>query len=324
MNNLSETLKVRKPERKGLVYYRIPWYGAIDPIMLRPINGAGVEWNAEETIYDPGDETNKTLRWVKSHYTDANKKVVEVLGRIEINESGLLSVDPWKQPELYEYIERSNYLGDNPYRDTSKPIYLVKFDVSATAKKELAKANLEDQAMEIWRKLAREDGGVGLRTYAKAMLPNWASMNHEEIEWNMRVIAKNDPESFIRNSGSKKVEIKALIADAVDGKIISYQQAARSWDWNREKTPFVSVPNGTDETDYLVAWFLDEKQGQNTYREIQRRLGLGSTRPEPVEKTVTPPAKKPNPPAAHKPVPPQKGGNSQPKPPAKEAVDIVV
>lgn len=270
--NLSKQLQV--PQAKGIITYKHIRAGLQDPDNPnRMTSPAGENVPNIDTIYDPFDEEEpyKIMKYVRSTGTDVNGNLTELLGDIDFVKPGFIYVDAQRQRNLYIHMERSNFNGSNPYRDTTKPIIFTKVDKVRTAKEEKILLESKDDAVAKLRELnATVDGKKELVSFYASTGGN--PLDDADLMYtNIRKMVEANPDAFLSAIGSEKTKIKSDLAAAVTAEMIEFLDQKSQWIWKKERTEILPVARGLDKNVALYD-FVVGKKGTPVLKEIRRRL----------------------------------------------------
>ena len=222
---------------------------------------------AEDIIFDPIKGINRKIRYIPGEayiYEDEQKKDAKVKAPIIFND-GLLAVPP-QNPTLKNFLDHCNQNGDNPNRiKTTKPAFMM-VNKKKDAKKLIQKESQELDAMQLALKMPIEK----LVGYAKVLGVN-VEKSTEEIRYDMKILAKRSPSSFISGMDDPKTAIKETIINAKEHGIISIDKNKISWKRGGAKTLITHTPIGKDSTDHFVDYCMDG-DGELVLDEIKRQI----------------------------------------------------
>jgi hypothetical protein len=222
---------------------------------------------AEDIIYDPIKGVNRKIRYIPgeaSIYEDEQKKESKVRAPITFNE-GHLPVSA-QNPTLKLYLENCNANKDNPNRMTGSPAVFKLIDKERDAKKVINKEMKQLDAMQLALKMPISK----LIGYAKVLGVN-VDKSTEEIRYDMKVLAKKSPESFITGMDDPKTEIKEVIINSMEYGIINVQSNRVSWQRGTSKVLITHVPVGKDAKDHFAEFCLTD-EGNLVLEEMRKQL----------------------------------------------------
>lgn len=185
---------------------------------------------------------------------------------------GRLTLSPRRKNEdrkLYDYLEKTNYNGSNPFRDTTKEILFVRLDPAGNkrqaAQKELAIQQILQQVREEWY---TGSGRKKLMDYAIAIGINTKQFDGEVSEEEQEAMVlhdllervKQDHEKFNAEFGSDKMNVYTLINKAVLQQIIFFSPPVNKWLWMSNKGEICAVGAGFDNKQALFMHLEREPQ----------------------------------------------------------------
>jgi len=222
---------------------------------------------AEDVIYDPIKRVNRKIRYIpgeSSIYEDEQKDDAKVKSPIIFTE-GVLAVNH-QNPTLKNFLDNCNANGSNPNRMRDKRISFKMVDKASTAKEMLTKEMKEMDAMNLALKMPISK----LIGYAKVLGVN-VDKSTEEIRYDMKVLAKKAPNSFIAGLDDPMTDIKETILNAEDYGIISIQSNRVSWKRGNELNLICHVPVGIKPLDHFSGYCLQE-DGQLVLDEMRKQI----------------------------------------------------
>ena len=222
---------------------------------------------AEDIIYDPIKGVNRKIRYIPgepSIYEDEQKKESKVRAPITFNE-GHLPVSA-QNPTLKAYLENCNANKNNPNRITGSPAVFQTIDKERDAKKVINKEMKELDAMQLALKMPISK----LIGYAKVLGVN-VDKSTEEIRYDMKVLAKKSPLSFITGMDDPKTEIKETIINAKEYAIINIQTNRVSWQKGTSTVLITHVPVGKDAIDHFADFCLTD-EGEIVLNEMKKQI----------------------------------------------------
>jgi len=222
---------------------------------------------SEDIIFDPIKGVNRKIRYIpgeSSIYEDEQKKDAKVKAPITFTD-GYLAV-PAQNPTLKNFLDHCNQNGDNPNRMSRVRPAFIKVDKKKDAKKMIQKEAAELDAMQLALKMPIQK----LVGYAKVLGIN-VDKSTEEIRYDMKIVAKKNPSSFIAGMDDPKTAIKETIINAKEYGIISIEVNRVSWVRGGENVLITHTPIGKDSTDHFVDFCL-EGDGELVLDEIKRQI----------------------------------------------------
>jgi len=210
------------------------------------------------TVYDKKNDTIREIRYCPNEpsvYRDEQSK--NAIRKSVVFTDGRLFVRP-DQPNLREYLSIHPANKANGGSD----FYLV--DKQKKAKIDVDKEFLQADAIMMIRQKPFED----LLAVAAAMGVN-VDREASEVKHDLLMIAKKNPENFIRSFDNPEVTMKAKIRMASKYGIINLGKSGVRW--NDTNNLIVSVPAGKDPLDVMLRFCLTEA-GTPTVEELDRQL----------------------------------------------------
>lgn len=222
---------------------------------------------AEDVIYDPIKDANRKIRYIPgevSIYEDEQKKDAKVKAPITFNE-GFIAVNA-QNPTLKKYLDVCNANKDNPNRMTNSAATFQVVDKSKDAKKVIQREMKEMDAMSLALKMPFNK----LVGYAKVLGVN-VDKSTEEIRYDMKMLAKKDPFSFLTGLNDPKTSIKETIINAREYNIIHTEINRVSWVRGSDRVLITHVPVGVDTVDHFADYCLDG-EGELVLKEMEKQI----------------------------------------------------
>ena len=222
---------------------------------------------AEDVIYDPIKGVNRKIRYIPgepSIYEDEQKKESKLRAPITFNE-GFLVVNK-QNPTLIAFLDNCNANQNNPNRVNSARAVFELVDNARDVKQKINKELKEIDAMSLALKLPISK----LIGYAKVLGVN-VDKSTEEIRYDMKVLAKKSPTSFIAGLDDPKTDAKETILNAKEYSIIKIEPNRVSWKRGSETIPICHVPVGVKPLDFFADFCLSE-DGDGVLIEMEKQL----------------------------------------------------
>ena len=245
-----QLIKGRKKDRSGAWRYPVVY-------MIR----------AEDIIYDPIKQVNRKIRYIPgeaSIYEDEQKKDSRVKAPITFSE-GFIAVSP-QNPTLKNYLNICNANKNNPNRMKNGPAVFQLVDKSLDAKKIINREMKELDAMQLALKMPFNK----LVGYAKVLGVN-VDKSTEEIRYDMKMLAKKDPNSFITGLDDPKTAIKEVIVNAREYGIIDIQINRVSWKKGNDRVLITHIPVGVNGIEHFADFCLDG-EGELVLEEMKKQI----------------------------------------------------
>lgn len=227
---------------------------------------------SQEVVYDPDTNTNRVIRYAPGEQSifkdeqnapDPGQKIV--VGDI-IFQNGSLIVDH-TNPLLLKFLSLSNFNKSNPNRVKGTKILFEEVNKEQDAKK-----SMENEVSQI--RAANEVINMefaDLKAYARALGVN-INRSGDEIRHDMLVLAKKDPKKFLAGRDDPKIKRKNVVMDALAYHLIEVNGRSINWVLGDKKSLIVPVPIGQDSVSWFTDWTLSEKDGQEVYSEIEKKV----------------------------------------------------
>jgi hypothetical protein len=150
-------------------------------------------------------------------------------GEISFDSRGEITVNVTDK-DLYLWLYYHPRNSKSPFKDDRKAAWFYLENKEAEAEVKADKRRKQTMAENlVWdsRNGMSEDG---LREIAKSYhMPNADQASVDEVRLYLDPLAKKDPDKFISDTNGANIEIKALVQDAIDLKLISYRQDKKKW-----------------------------------------------------------------------------------------------
>lgn len=173
-----------------------------------------------------------------------------------------------KDQAIYEYMEKSNYNGSNPDRDTSKPIYFYRKDYKAEAKQKREKRNEMIEAIN----KARALDVAHMRQVALGVGFTALTDDNDSLREKLEDYAEKNPQKFLAIVENKDLAIMEVANEAQKkGKLVIDEASGK-----------ITTANG----EVLIAWgdepdvnplekfvsYVKSDEGSKFYAELKEGL----------------------------------------------------
>lgn len=220
---------------------------------------------AEDIIFDPETGENRKIRYVPgetSIYADEQSENAKMREPIAFT-NGFLFVDH-TNPTLKKYLDTCNANGSNPHRVKSKSILFTIKDDEKSAQDKIQQVGTVMDAVQSALKMPLNE----LIGYAKVLGVD-TNKSVDEIRWDMKIQAEQNPKSFLAGMNDPRTEMKQLLLMAQESSIIKMDKKAVTWVASGNT---ICVPAiGTKPIDRMVD-YCSQGEGEQVYAEIERRL----------------------------------------------------
>jgi hypothetical protein len=220
-----------------------------------------------DEIYDPESDSMRTIRYATgepSIFKDEQSEKVK-LGSI-VFQNGKIVVER-RNPNLIQFLELSNHNADNEDRVGNRTTLFRKEDQGKVAKLSVDSILIETQAVNAvlsmkWDKLAAYARVLGVNT----------DKSSDEVKHDMIVIAKNSPQKFLDGIDDPRTTRKQVVMDAMKYGIITVKGRSVKWTIGPENSAILHVPAGREPVEYLAEWTMTEREGEDVFKEMKKRL----------------------------------------------------
>jgi hypothetical protein len=222
---------------------------------------------SEEEIFDPKTNQNRIIRYAQgqqSIYKDEQPEKV-VLGDV-VFQNGSLIV-PHTNPILLKFLELSNYNQSNPSRIKGKKVVFKLLDPEADAR---VQVETEIDQIKAANAVIQMDF-TDLKAYARVLgvnINNGGAM----IRHDMIVLAKKDPYAFMAGIDDPLIKRQQVLLDGMTFKIIKLSGRSVSWLHGDTESLIVPIPIGERGVEWFAAWTMSDKDGEEVYKEIEKKV----------------------------------------------------
>jgi hypothetical protein len=259
-----------KPLRAGQSVTYVPSNMKVDPDTKRTHFPRSTQISNDITIISPSNNEMARLVYVKS------EKPVKSNGTIIFEEDkplifiegAALTIGP-KDKWLYYHLEMSDENESKKGRDTNVRARFRRLDAEKTAEDKLDHEHLLRYVSQAIHDMDLDD----LRVTASKYKIN-IDRNVSEIKWDLTVKAKEDPQSFLRNSSDLKGKIKIQIRDAKSIELIKFDEETRVWSLRVSLTDYrdiLQVKAGVNSEETFIEYLIS-KEGEKTLKDIRKGL----------------------------------------------------
>jgi len=236
-----------------------------------------------DEIYDAETNKNRKIQYVLGEETIFAKEQSDnpVLADI-IFVNGALIVSP-QQVNLLRYLEMSNYNESNPNKMPGKVAIFYKVDIESDTKDTVEDMEVEADALYMARSMEPQK----LVGYARTLGIN-VDRSMYEIKHDVMSFAKENPSVFLKSIDDPRTERKQVVLDAIDYGILDFGHHANEINWvmGTKRPTIMHTPVGVEKLDYFVEYTFDS-EGEDVYKEIQRKMKKMDSIDEEIEITET-------------------------------------
>ncbi len=189
--------------------------------------------------------------------------------RIYDRQKGVLVLSPQDVTDDFDlamFMELHPKLTGGKFADKSKRQMITRIDEQATAKQ----AREERSARSKARRAAEELSSEGVIQFADAMM--WDSAQEEVVLRNLiEELAETSPEFFNDLVAGKSVEYRALVKQALNKQIISFDPAENKFSWASNKQVIAIMGGASDksEVEKMAEWLQGAGTKEN---EVHKKL----------------------------------------------------
>lgn len=202
----------------------------------------------------PGKSKSKKIALVKDTDPEKGHPITFYKVRVEGKFKGLYELNLEDNPDHFYfamYMELHPKLSGGDFADRTKRQLVTRVDENKLAKEQREERSARSKA----RTAAETMSSKQVVQFCDAMM--WQSDLDEEILRNMiEELAETDPIYFNDFVGGKNIEYQALVKQAMNKGIISFDPADYSFKWDASKMPIVvlSTIDGENEVQKFSAW----------------------------------------------------------------------
>ena len=179
--------------------------------------------------------------------------------------NGMLTVNP-RDKMLIEFLERSNFNRDNKNRIKGSTALFYKEDKVAETSERLKFEDLQFDALTALNNMKPSD----MASYARASGID-INREYELVKWDMKALAKANPQSFLDGIDDPRTATRGIILDAIEQRIIEVNSREVNWINGEKKSLIIPVPVSTDAIEVLID-FSFEKDGEEVFELIKKKL----------------------------------------------------
>lgn len=220
-----------------------------------------------DVIYDADKKTQRTIRYIpgeKSIYMDEQSVKEAPKKRSEI-----LFYDGWKTVDetevlLLQYLRAVNFNQGNKHRMPNTNVIFKEFKPHEDKQVLIDKEEIEIKARASVINMPFEE----MKQLAKAM---GLSTDREvaEIKHDLLVRAKQNPEKYLKQLGSKNMKQRWAIIEAIDTNILSHNKQNATISWVGGGVIFQGAI-GTDIIEDFAEYTQNTEDGKNIFTRIQK------------------------------------------------------
>ena len=266
-------------QNKVLAIYKMFEVGQKDPLTGQEILPPPVILPSTYTLYDKYEEdANKRLKVMKSisgveHRLNAKTKEmepIEIYKDIEFS-GGYLLINTQTQWNTFIFIELHPLNKSNKFRGQYPGIGEAIFErvdqhnLGTSEKVAIADLGLDAEVT------VRDMGFNDCKVHASAMGIKVEDVKSDEIKWNLRLAAKEDPRKFFATHPEPKHQIRVNILDAMSLGILLYNDSVRKFKLHDETGAFHTVALGKEAQEDLIEHFMS-KEGEGDLAELRKLM----------------------------------------------------
>lgn len=172
-----------------------------------------------------------------------------------------------KDKELWWFLFNHPRQINSPFRDEAKPPMFYLEDKAQEADDKAKISRLRAKALEmIWSNLKKEEVKVILKGYGQ---PNVDELSENQIKGMLeqRIKSPKGLDDFIERTGGASMTIRAQVQDAIDLKIIVYDDKGRSWNYTKPDGTASSMlcpaPNPITKMEDLAVFLRERDKNDN-------------------------------------------------------------
>lgn len=268
---LSRKMRVKPLAEGEVATFRLINALKVEPRSKMPIRKAFYSLYGHANVTDVESGARVMLQNIASHVPvrmpDRTIQWVPQEERVRFGNMGTLRLGHG-QNNTYAFLARHPLNDSNPFAPIGGRRVFYQVDALAEAKKSMAADSLELEARVLVRDSTLED----LKPMAKALGVS-LDIGPEEIRHALNQRAKKSPAMLIRASKNMGLKALVLIEDALDSRLIGFDEQSREWFWNdgEEKEGFYVVEAGIESKKALAGYLIgtDNRAG---YRRLVGKL----------------------------------------------------
>ena len=201
------------------------------------------------TVYDPATSETVMIRYVTTLQRKGKDEVDYLPDLIEIDHSGIIKTTS-KDADLNYLMSVHPQNLSNPHRDQDKAMIFMTEDKGKIAKEKADKERSLSDANDYIFRLATI---AKLKEMAKVLeMQNVEDMEDDEVRIELQIIAKKHPVFFMSKLNDASNATMALIQDALDAKIIKFNEEDQKWEYVTvapgKESKIMVVPAGQEKT----------------------------------------------------------------------------
>jgi hypothetical protein len=223
-----------------------------------------------EEIYDSGEkdpsQRNKILKNVTGQQLVTKDGKTFLQENIEPLEfvNGIKVVRP-EEHHTYILLERSSKNGSNKFRNPSKIAVWEEVSEELAMEEVVRLDNIRLDAEILAKDMKFEDA----RAYAQKLGIKVEGASADEIRYNLKNKAKENPMEFIKGSNDGKAKRKMQISDALSYDIIAFDADINKWVFKGEKGGEIcAVPVDAESPEKALDNFLISAEGKCIYKKL--------------------------------------------------------
>lgn len=266
-------------QNKALAIYKMFEVGQKDPLSGQEILPPPVILPSTYTLYDKFEEDpNKRQKVMKSisgieHRLNSKTKEMEpfeVYKDIEFS-GGYLLINTITQWNTFIFVDLHPLNASNKFRKDYHGIGEAIFErVDQQNLGTAQKMALADLALDA-EITVRSMGFNDCKVHSAAMDLPVANKKSDDIKWDLRIAAKEDPRLFFSTHPEPKHQIRVNILDAMSLGILLYKDSVRKFKLSDETGAFHTVTLGKEPQEDLIEHFLSE-DGKGDLAELRKLI----------------------------------------------------
>lgn len=248
------------PERKGSILYPNAW--TLDPVTFKIIDN------------DENDSSKSKLKdiGIVTKTDDKGNPIEFKRIRIFAADMGLLDLDLKNADdiEIAMCIELHPKLAGGKFADSAKRQLITRVDELAAAKTKRTERTDRVKALNVAQSMSDAD----LIQFADAMA--WDSTEVPDIlRDKVEELAEKNPKLFNDLVSSKAIEYQAIVKQAMNKKLISFDPAEYQFIWVGNNQPIASLPPTSDknEIEKMGEWLQSADKGNETFKKLKSLIG---------------------------------------------------
>jgi hypothetical protein len=266
-----------KRTSKPLAIYRLLEMGEIDPLTNQEVIAPPTILPSTYTLFDKFEENPNRRHKVMKRTTGIRHILNPKTNTLEAHEDiddvefsgGYLTVNVATQFNLYVFMELHPANDSNRFRldyPNVGPAVFKRIDTDYKSNNErVVESDLAIDAVLMIRKMSFDQ----IKEHSVAMGLPTTNRTADDIRWNLRNHAQNNPRKFFAKHPDREAKGRVLVLDALSMGLLEYDGTNRKFRLVDEEEPFFQVAINADPEKDLISFLLSE-EGKDDLRELKK------------------------------------------------------